>query len=132
MPLAYIRGKTEFYGRTFAVNDTVLEPRPESEMLIELYKYLPGHDKLSVADVGSGSGALAITIKLDLPKEALWFASGFENFTQGLGTAALLSFLTACCRRENAVAIPDWREAQSFLSTVRTSTPAPDQPQWPG
>ena len=38
----------------------------------------------------------------DLPKQALWFASGFENFTQGLGTAALLSFLTACCRRENA------------------------------
>jgi PAT family beta-lactamase induction signal transducer AmpG len=38
----------------------------------------------------------------DLPHQALWFASGFENFTQGLGTAALLSFLTACCRRENA------------------------------
>jgi PAT family beta-lactamase induction signal transducer AmpG len=37
-----------------------------------------------------------------LPKEALWLASGFENFTQGLGTAALLAFLTACCRRENA------------------------------
>jgi PAT family beta-lactamase induction signal transducer AmpG len=38
----------------------------------------------------------------DLPKQGLWFASGFENFSQGLGTAALLSFLTACCRRENA------------------------------
>ena len=38
----------------------------------------------------------------DLPAQAIWFASAFENFTQGLGTAALLSFLTACCRRENA------------------------------
>ncbi len=34
--------------------------------------------------------------------QALWAASMFENFTQGLGTAALLAFLTACCRRENA------------------------------
>lgn len=39
---------------------------------------------------------------LELPKQGLWFASGFENFSQGLGTAGLLSFLTACCRRENA------------------------------
>ena len=38
----------------------------------------------------------------DLPRSSLYFASGFENFSQGLGTAALLSFLTACCRRENA------------------------------
>ncbi|MGE0638923.1 MAG: MFS transporter [Thermoanaerobaculia bacterium] len=38
----------------------------------------------------------------DLPAQSLWFASAFENFSQGLGTAALLAFLTACCRRENA------------------------------
>lgn len=38
----------------------------------------------------------------DLPRSSLYFASAFENFSQGLGTAALLSFLTACCRKENA------------------------------
>ncbi|MEO7795990.1 MAG: MFS transporter [Thermoanaerobaculia bacterium] len=38
----------------------------------------------------------------DLPRSSIFFASAFENFTQGLGTAALLSFLTACCRKENA------------------------------
>ena len=38
----------------------------------------------------------------DLGRYGLYFASGFENFSQGLGTAALLAFLTACCRRENA------------------------------
>lgn len=38
----------------------------------------------------------------DLGRPGLYFASGFENFSQGLGTAALLAFLTACCRRENA------------------------------
>ena len=39
---------------------------------------------------------------LALPREAIYAASAIESFTQGLGTAALLSFLTACCRRENA------------------------------
>lgn len=67
VPLAYIRGKTEFYGREFIVNDHVLEPRPESEMLIDLLKYLPGSDRMVIADIGTGSGALAITAKLDLP-----------------------------------------------------------------
>ncbi|GMU65030.1 MAG: MFS transporter [Acidobacteriota bacterium] len=38
----------------------------------------------------------------ELGRYSLYFASGFENFSQGLGTAALLAFLTACCRRENA------------------------------
>jgi MFS transporter, PAT family, beta-lactamase induction signal transducer AmpG len=38
----------------------------------------------------------------DLPRSSIYYASAFENFTQGLGTAALLSFLTACCRKENA------------------------------
>ena len=39
---------------------------------------------------------------LALPRESIYAASAIESFTQGLGTAALLSFLTACCRRENA------------------------------
>jgi release factor glutamine methyltransferase len=41
LPLAYIRGKTEFYGRTFLLNSHVLEPRPESESMIDLLKSLP-------------------------------------------------------------------------------------------
>lgn len=67
IPLAYIRGRTEFYGRDFIVNDHVLEPRPESEMIIDLFKYLSHSDSMTVADIGTGSGALAVTIKLDLP-----------------------------------------------------------------
>src|SRR4051812_18199612 len=39
-PLAYIRGRTEFYGREFYVDSRVLEPRPESETIIELLKGL--------------------------------------------------------------------------------------------
>lgn len=67
-PLAYIRGKTEFYGREFIITPSVLEPRPESETMIELL--LKRHDlpqKPRLADVGTGSGALGITAKLELP-----------------------------------------------------------------
>jgi release factor glutamine methyltransferase len=66
-PLAYIRNKTEFYGRQFYINHNVLEPRPESETMIDQLKSLPLPPKLTIIDVGSGSGALAITVKLELP-----------------------------------------------------------------
>lgn len=72
-PLAYIRGKSEFYGRDFIVNKNVLEPRPESETMIELLKQLVAGrqslvaSNLTIVDVGTGSGALAITAKLEIP-----------------------------------------------------------------
>lgn len=69
MPLAYIRGKTEFYGREFTINHHVLEPRPESETMIELLaRVIPDMAAATtIIDVGTGSGALAITTKLELP-----------------------------------------------------------------
>lgn len=66
-PLAYIRGKMEFYGREFVVSNAVLEPRPESETMIDLLKSLTLPDNPTIIDVGTGSGALAITAKLELP-----------------------------------------------------------------
>lgn len=67
-PLAYIRGTTEFYGRNFVISPAVLEPRPESETMIDLLKKLPDvPSKPLIADVGTGSGALGITAKLELP-----------------------------------------------------------------
>lgn len=70
-PLAFVRGKTEFYGREFYVNKRVLEPRPESETMIDLLKNLISKNRpwktWKIADVGTGSGALAITAKLEIP-----------------------------------------------------------------
>lgn len=65
-PLAYIRGRTEFYGREFVINQHVLEPRPESETMIEQLKQLK-LDRPSILDVGTGSGAIGITAALELP-----------------------------------------------------------------
>ena len=69
-PMAYILGGKEFYGRTFRVTPDVLVPRPESETMIELLKELVDSEQLtadsSVADIGTGSGCLAITSKLEL------------------------------------------------------------------
>lgn len=68
-PLAYLRGKTEFYGREFLVTPAVLEPRPESETMIDLLKKLPDlPSDVRISDVGAGSGALGITAALELPK----------------------------------------------------------------
>jgi release factor glutamine methyltransferase len=66
-PLAYIRNKTEFYGREFYIDHRVLEPRPESETLIDMLKSVPLPKDVTIIDVGTGSGALAITAKLELP-----------------------------------------------------------------
>jgi release factor glutamine methyltransferase len=103
IPLAYIRSKTEFYGRTFKITPAVLEPRPESETMIDIVKQIvaqppllqqklqigytnlnpakiPHEDfgaakviprkgvPIRIADVGSGSGALGITVKLEVPR----------------------------------------------------------------
>ena len=72
-PIAHITGFKEFYGRKFIVNGNVLIPRPESEDVITLLKdSIPptSNSQLPIAnlvDVGTGSGCLGITAKLEFP-----------------------------------------------------------------
>ncbi len=66
-PLAYIRGKMMFYGREFAVNTHVLVPRPETEAVIDFFKNIPLSATPRVADVGTGSGCIGITVALESP-----------------------------------------------------------------
>lgn len=66
-PIAYIIGHKEFYTRLFKVTPSVLIPRPESETIITLLKhYGPSSGRL--VDVGTGSGCLGVTAKLELPE----------------------------------------------------------------
>jgi release factor glutamine methyltransferase len=67
VPLAYIRHRVEFYGRTFYVDERVLVPRPETETIIEILSKLSLPRHAHIADIGTGSGALAITASLEMP-----------------------------------------------------------------
>jgi release factor glutamine methyltransferase len=67
-PVAYIRGVQEFWGREFIVTPAVLIPRPETELLIEIARpLLSSRSDAVVADIGTGSGCLAVTLALEHP-----------------------------------------------------------------
>ena len=67
-PLAYILGYKDFYGRKFSVTSGVLTPRPETESFIALLAELRKTERVhAVVDIGTGSGCLAITCKLEFP-----------------------------------------------------------------
>ncbi len=66
-PLQHLTGVREFYGRDFKVSPDVLIPRPETELLVEaVLERLRGDERLT--DVGTGSGAIAVTLALEAPR----------------------------------------------------------------
>jgi len=69
VPVAYLIGKREFYGREFLVNKNVLIPRPETETLIEqVIGTIRANSSIdTIVDIGTGSGCIAITLALELP-----------------------------------------------------------------
>lgn len=90
-PVQYIIGEQEFYGLSFHVEQTVLIPRPETELLVEAIMKLgkelwPEGTAVAAADIGTGSGAIAVTLAaqcptwrvhaVDLSPEALEVARG--------------------------------------------------------
>ncbi len=75
-PVAYLVGYKEFYSMTFAVTSDVLIPRPETEHLVvealdRSKKILESRSSLQIADVGTGSGAIAVSIARHLPQAHL-------------------------------------------------------------
>lgn len=71
-PVQHIIGTAPFYGLELAVSSTVLIPRPETERLVELVlEHLP-LGPVTVLDVGTGSGAVALAIKAERPDAEVW------------------------------------------------------------
>ena len=75
-PLAYILGYREFYGINVMVTPSVMVPRPETENMVEhtLFMALMGMEtrELVIADVGTGSGAIAVNLAIHLPAAKIY------------------------------------------------------------
>lgn len=72
-PLAYIIGAKEFWGLSFDVNPDVLIPRPETELIVErvLTGFPDRRAALAIADIGTGSGCLAVSLAREYPSAVL-------------------------------------------------------------
>lgn len=84
-PIQYITGEQEFYGLTLRLSPDVLIPRPETEHLVEaLLQRVPHDQPLRIADVGTGSGAIAVAIAHNLPQATV---TALDNSAAALGIA---------------------------------------------
>ncbi len=87
-PVQYLRGSQEFYGREFAVSPAVLIPRPETELIVDtvLRLFADRAWPLRMADVGTGSGVLAVTLALEYPHS---MAVGLDVSPEALAVARM-------------------------------------------
>ncbi len=71
-PVAYIRNIKEFFGLDFYVDKNVLIPRSDTELLVENVINKAKNSPLTIADIGTGSGCIAISLKKNLPKAVIY------------------------------------------------------------
>lgn len=88
-PTQYITKRQEFYGREFAVSPAVLIPRPETEHLVEAVLSVIG-DAADVVDVGTGSGAIAVTLSLEAQRPVVAVDISADALTVARGNARRL------------------------------------------
>lgn len=134
-PVAQIVGARAFWGRDFVVSDAVLDPRPETEALVALA--LAGLRPASVLDLGTGSGAILVTLLAEWPE------------AQGLGIdidPAALAVAAANAARHGVAARAafrqgDWTEGLAarfdlvvanppYIAAAEVETLAPDVRDW--
>lgn len=91
VPIQYIVGRQEFFGRYFSVNSTVLIPRPETELLVESVIRLKPAAGARLIDVGTGSGCIGITLALELSQPHVTLTDvSFEALQTARANAASL------------------------------------------
>lgn len=78
-PIQYIFNRAHFYGLDFFVDESVLIPRPETEELVHLILSENKQDKSAVLDIGTGSGCIAIALKMNRPDWSVFAIDISEN-----------------------------------------------------
>jgi release factor glutamine methyltransferase len=105
-PVAYILGEREFFGHPFKVTPATLIPRPDTETLVEAaLDRMPGERPIQVLDIGTGTGCIAISLKLARPDWSL--------------TAVDLSSAALAVARENGQSLGaevTWLESDLFTA----------------
>lgn len=116
VPMAYIRGRAEFYGRSFKIGPHVLVPRPESEAMITQLKQLVATQKLPVqasqslhiVDVGTGSGCLGITAVLEVPNSHATLVDIDQNALENAQiNVDLFTANASVCRSDYIASVPE-------------------------
>lgn len=116
-PLPYILGEWRFYDLPFYVNPSVLVPRPETEILVDkALSWAYSHrrrseERVQIADVGTGSGCVAVSLAIHMPKAKLF---GLDNSPKSLEVAR------ANCRRHEV-----GKRVRLIKSHLLESLPAP-------
>jgi release factor glutamine methyltransferase len=120
-PLAYITGNREFWSLDFKVGPGVLIPRPETETLIDvaLSLFPDRATPLSIADLGTGSGALLLAALIEFPKAR---GAGFERSPGALGYARTNLRDHGLDRRAEILAA-DWGDAPAENFDLILSNP---------
>ena len=85
VPVAYILGQQEFWSLPFRVSNAVLIPRPETELLVEEVLALHPAHPIEIADLGTGTGAIAISLALEKPDDTVY---AIDNSSAAIRVAA--------------------------------------------
>ena len=109
VPIAHIIGEREFWSLPFLVNETTLIPRPDTEILVETALNLPLPDDAKVLDLGTGTGAIALSLAHEKPN---WQITAVDKVEEAVKLAKL--------NREN-LALPQVEILQSdWFSSIKT------------